>query len=292
MENLDSKPHKHSLYALNYLETKFIGTINQIPLIRQKDNILNCSINNLWRIQSKNQISSTTTLFKFHSEMFNINYLQGYQCLGKHFVICPEKNPKLTRLYTTVLCYTPSNVSFRNKLIDLYEGKKNTNTEIEYNSSENKESELSINDQGLEKFCENAQITETLPLIIKNYKTKNGFSNYIHNNFKENYIIQGPFGFGLEINKFSNGIHYIFAAGTGILPFLDLFDLILKRKLTNVLKFEPTGNDFYLSENFKIILFASFANDEEFIGSEIITKLYDVNLIILFVLFNLFLDLY
>jgi len=31
-----------------------------------------------------------------------------------------------------------------------------------------------------------------------------------------------------------------------------------------------------LNNDFKLILFASFANDEEFIGSEIITKLYEI----------------
>jgi len=82
-------------------------------------------------------------------------------------------------------------------------------------------------------------------------------------------------------------MHYIFAGGTGILPFMDLLDYLLKKALftefneilseedvdqINIYKENYVGS---FNNNFKLMLFASFANDEEFIGSEIISKLYE-----------------
>jgi hypothetical protein len=42
-------------------------------------------------------------------------------------------------------------------------------------------------------------------------------------------------GIGLELDESSNGIHYIFCNGTGILPFLDVFDFLLRKALFTVL---------------------------------------------------------
>lgn len=92
----------------------------------------------------------------------------------------------------------------------------------------------------------------------------------------------------MELNKNSSGLHYIFCGGTGILPFLDLLDYLLKKAIftdlhqnfnseelisLNAYKEDYIGS---LNNNFKLILFASFANDEEFIGADIITKLYEI----------------
>jgi len=35
----------------------------------------------------------------------------------------------------------------------------------------------------------------------------------------------------LSLNKNSNDTHFIFAAGTGILPFMDFFDFLLKKAI-------------------------------------------------------------
>lgn len=82
-------------------------------------------------------------------------------------------------------------------------------------------------------------------------------------------------------------MHYIIAGGTGILPFLDLLDYLLKKALFTPHYDEklviPSTFNFYeedyvgtFNNNFKLILFASFANDDEFIGSDIIVNLYHI----------------
>lgn len=44
-------------------------------------------------------------------------------------------------------------------------------------------------------------------------------------------MIKGPFGLGLELKAHSVGKYILFAGGTGILPFLDLLDFLLKKSI-------------------------------------------------------------
>ena len=45
----------------------------------------------------------------------------------------------------------------------------------------------------------------------------------------EKFSINGPWGTGLEIKRGSNGPYVIFAHGTGVLPFIDLFHFIVRK---------------------------------------------------------------
>lgn len=65
----------------------------------------------------------------------------------------------------------------------------------------------------------------------------------------------------------SSGVHCIFAAGTGILPFLDLFDYLLEGVL------DPSSGNNVFKNGFKLHLFASFAELKDFIGLDICEKL-------------------
>ena len=66
----------------------------------------------------------------------------------------------------------------------------------------------------------------------------------------------------------STGLHYIFAAGTGILPFLDLFDYLLEDSIEDKAK----GKSLF-DNGFKLHVFASFSSIKDFIGLEICEKL-------------------
>ena len=44
-------------------------------------------------------------------------------------------------------------------------------------------------------------------------------------------MIKGPYGLGLELKPDSVGKYILFAGGTGILPFLDLLDFLLKKSI-------------------------------------------------------------
>lgn len=64
----------------------------------------------------------------------------------------------------------------------------------------------------------------------------NGLSKFLHLNVHKLYYLSEPVGQGLEIDENSDGEHIIFAAGTGILPFLDLFDYLLKKLIYEIIK--------------------------------------------------------
>jgi hypothetical protein len=83
-------------------------------------------------------------------------------------------------------------------------------------------------------------------------------------------LIEGIFGEGLPLQA---GTNIIIAGGTGILPFLDLFDLLLKKciaKVANLKEVNSTAFDPYsigydkILPGVEIILYASFSSLREF----------------------------
>lgn len=71
-----------------------------------------------------------------------------------------------------------------------------------------------------------------MAFCIKNYRHPKGLSAEIH---KENqgtnarFEIKGPMGHGLKAKK--SGVHVVFAAGTGVLCFVDLVAAMIQDKL-------------------------------------------------------------
>lgn len=55
-------------------------------------------------------------------------------------------------------------------------------------------------------------------LCVKNYGQPKGVSTALHS--EGNYEVMGPMGKGLMVNR--KGVHVAFAAGTGVLVFVDL----------------------------------------------------------------------
>ncbi len=93
---------------------------------------------------------------------------------------------------------------------------------------------------------------------------------------------------GLQLTKRSNGIHYIFARNTGILPFLDLFDYMLKKVIFHLTekKFgeavarvaNPFNEDYEhtFKKEFRVVLFANFTDNSDFIGEKIVCDLWKI----------------
>lgn len=96
-------------------------------------------------------------------------------------------------------------------------------------------------------------------------------------------------GFGLELNAQSNGLHIIFAFGTGILQFLDLFDYLLKKSIYTVVYdnygldeanyMNPFNEDYNntFGPDFRVLLFAGFREINMFYGFNMIQSLYLIN---------------
>jgi hypothetical protein len=81
------------------------------------------------------------------------------------------------------------------------------------------------------------------------------------------FEVKGPFGRGLNIKKGANGTYVAFAAGTGVLPFMDLI-AYLARKQTGQW-YDDEARD-AVGENFTLILFASFSRRKDAIGLKLL----------------------
>jgi len=124
---------------------------------------------------------------------------------------------------------------------------------------------------------------DTLEIVIKFYEqAKRGISKQVFKSLKDDeYYIHGPVGTGLELNRnTSEGLNLIFAAGTGILPFMDLLAYIgrslLKRNNPDYAIFpDERFKDLHLNARFEV--FCYFTSEKASICLEFITLLEDLH---------------
>lgn len=117
--------------------------------------------------------------------------------------------------------------------------------------------------------------SKDLCLSIKNYSQNLGLSAHLHNyvSFGNEIVeITGPLGSGLGIKQ--TGRHIAFAAGTGILPFIDLVaHLILRLKDFPYVVDNLDRSTAIDIDNFQFILYTSYATRSDVIGQELIDEL-------------------
>ena len=79
-------------------------------------------------------------------------------------------------------------------------------------------------------YLENS--TSTLTFCIKRYRS-GVLTNFMFSSWKDKaFTINGPYGRGLRLKgKMKNGFYVIIGAGTGVLPFVDLFHYLLLKTL-------------------------------------------------------------
>lgn len=93
-------------------------------------------------------------------------------------------------------------------------------------------------------------------LTIKNYKLTKGLSyRFFEDSMAEDtYEIKGPMGKGLGLTKESRGKHLAFAAGTGVLLFVD----VVAKMILQYLDAPFTESEELLHDDFQLIFYASF----------------------------------
>ena len=93
-------------------------------------------------------------------------------------------------------------------------------------------------------------------LTIKNYKLTKGLSyRFFEDSMTDDtYEITGPMGKGLGLTKDSRGKHLAFAAGTGVLVFID----VVAKMILQYLDAPFTESEEMLHEDFQLVFYASF----------------------------------
>ena len=114
-------------------------------------------------------------------------------------------------------------------------------------------------------------ISDQVSITIKTYKLDKGVARLFFNQEKDGceFTIKGPMGRGLGLTKKSKGTHFAFAAGTGVLVYIDLVARLALQELGAI----PESQK--LDKDFRLVLFASFQKREDAIGLELLEALVD-----------------
>ena len=126
-------------------------------------------------------------------------YFRDLSFLGKHYLVHNlDGHKSIARHYTVCNAMQP----------EIYQG---------YLNALKDESDPNYKALGKEMFVTNN--SHQMTFCIKNYQQPRGLSTMIHN-ANARFEVKGPMGFGL-LPK-ATGVHMVFAAGTGVLCFVDL----------------------------------------------------------------------
>jgi len=278
LEGTKIKPHKHSAITLSQIKSCYIGEIvNYESILVSKDTpkeVVSTTSENPWKLISIKPVSDTVGQVCFSNSDFQVkNFGTSLSWLGRHFRISFNNNSSTARLYTTALALNEANIYLRQNMYNYFDDVMAGNTISAF------------------KYDPNYLATQDcLPFFIKNYANfKKGLSRKIHqteiNGKLNDFRIEGPLGRGLEID--SENITMI-CAGTGILPLIDFLNIFLWKNMYEVMK-DKAGVDQAKQINIlnipfetmlnglQITFIGSFANENDFIGSDIIKKLAEIS---------------
>lgn len=225
-----------------------------------------------WRVIGNTKLSPQLHIIKFANQKFTIKTaLKGISWLGKHYYITGSKK----KPYTTVMCLSDEVSTYRRELIDFYNTQQSSNFE-----SMNVGADLSR--VVLPEF------SETLAFGIKPYAGRGALSNEVCSAKKNRqFILEGPFGIGLDLHRNFTGKCVMIGFGTGILPFLDIFDLLLRKSVFSALKkkekyemlkaCQPLQDFDSLFPGAEFTYYGAFKQEDDFCGADWISWMYDLN---------------
>ena len=233
-----------------------------------------------WHVQTNTKVSKNLNLIQLNNPSFVCKQLlNGVSWLGKHYYIQGNTTSGLGQLkkkpYTTVICLGNHSTAYREALINLAES---------LITGEGKK----VQQKNYEPLPDIPVFTSNLSFGVKPYVGAKALSSEICNSKpRQQFTIDGPFGNGLDLNKNFSGKCVLIGLGTGILPYLDLFDLLLKKAI--YLKFLQSGHDNILDEikpvqdytqlfpGAQFTYYGAFREKEDFVGYEFISKLYSLS---------------
>eukprot|EP00357_Protocruzia_adherens_P031897 CAMPEP_0114989304 /NCGR_PEP_ID=MMETSP0216-20121206/10120_1 /TAXON_ID=223996 /ORGANISM="Protocruzia adherens, Strain Boccale" /LENGTH=584 /DNA_ID=CAMNT_0002352261 /DNA_START=234 /DNA_END=1988 /DNA_ORIENTATION=+ len=255
--------HLHNKKILEELMPKYqVAIINiQQTVMTFLDPKVKMSFHPVWNecaILAKHDLTSDTSVFYFKADSFGcFPDRLAVTDLGRHFRLATMiEGKEVARYYTTIFAFSVS----RSKKRTDYCKKLG----VESNSKGVEDLDMSLN--------------TSLPLCIKKYPFAGAkMTPFLHQfknvegegnpEFSCNFQIIGPSGLGLGLSPQSKGLHIALVAGTGVLPFLDLYDFILERAMEHDVE-RLSGDGNFLQE-FQIVTHATFRTQKEALGLEI-----------------------
>jgi|688.fasta_scaffold173447_4 hypothetical protein len=106
---------------------------------------------------------------------------------------------------------------------------------------------------------------------VKNYRRESTVSEKFFRKTGElEFEVKGPMGKGLQVEK--TGVHVAFAAGTGVLTFMDLVAHIAATNLKLNEKLGVNPND-CIGDGFKLVLHVAYKEKTDALGLEMMQRL-------------------
>lgn len=198
--------------------------------------------------------------------------LKGVKWFGRHYYLGLPLDDNF-KPYTQLVSLSNECNEFRENLIRLFEMREDSNVRREAASDR----------------LQLPAFTNELTFAIKPYRLRaNAVSVKLTKVSESSQIsLKGPFGQGLGLTNDFNGRSVIITLGTGILPFLDLFDFLLKKAIYQVFKNEglqelcqivsPQQEYDQIMKNASFEFYGSFAHSRDFVGADWISKLESIS---------------
>jgi hypothetical protein len=280
-ELTNSGKHAHSSDAYKILDDHYIGTVlpalaseidDTNPLV-EKASETSVQADCAFELGYKKKVSQNLVILRLQNLAFKQRLnLKGVKWMGRHYYLgIPLSNN--FKPYTQVVSLSNEAIEYRESLIRLFEMREDTNVRMEAESDK----------------LQLPHFTNELTFAIKPYGLRpNAVSQKLVSVSESSEIsLKGPFGQGLGLTSDFDGRSVIITLGTGVLPFLDLFDFLLKKATYLVFKDEglnelsqvisPQQDYDHIMKNASFEFYGSFNHSQDFIGAEWISKLESIS---------------
>lgn len=273
LESMNNAAWTHSEAAIHALESHYIGDLltpgpdgTDIVLRDTQGHVVISTVKDHWYLDSRKTISPTTAIlhFKCKTMMVKLN-CRGLHWLGRHYTISDGTK---SRPYTNCTSLASESVAYRKAMVEYFELAKM--------GEGKKPAQMPILQEHI----------DYLPVCVKQYEGETALSKKLVSGDKGLlYTLEGPIGRSIEIPENFSGNVVLIAGGTGILPFLDLLEFLLKKAIYSVCKRDKIDPSFVKPEQdydsyfpgASFNLLAAFRTIDDFTGVECVSDLYGIS---------------
>ena len=268
LEFFNGRKWVHSKQAFDKLNSHIIGNLieggpegSEIVLRNQDGHPYIATLRDEWIMIGRKKISEHIGLLHFKCQNTRVKLAcTGTAWLGRHFTISDGAK---SRPYTNCTSLAEEAATYRKAMLEFFERLVAKNP-----------------------FAGEAPVLpefiEYLPFCVKQYETPGSLSKKLVSEDQQiPYSIEGPIGRGFEIPRDFSGHALLIVGGNGILPFLDLLELLLKKAVFEACQKEGLDPSFIqprqdysrIFPGAKFTLLGAFRSADEVLGLDILAGL-------------------
>jgi hypothetical protein len=270
LERFNGSQWKHSTQAFSALASCHIGDLlavgpggSDVVLRDAQGHPFVSDANTAWFLDSCKMVSPTTAVLQFKSQGLKVKLAcKGLDWMGRHFTVSDNQK---CRPYTNCTALATEAGQYRKAMVEFFHN--------------------SLKKGGQGKAPELPEFIDYLPFCIKQYEGPTAISKKLVTGDQGlTYQIEGPIGRGIEIPKDFSGHVLLVAGGTGILPFVDLLEFLLKKAVYEICKRDGINHSFIHPQQDYSVFFpgatftflGAFRTVDDFVGLDIVSDLFGI----------------